>query len=759
MPAYTQTNRPLAVTTPLGPDAVLLARLSGYGALSEPFVFELELLAEDPVSFPALLGQAASVRLEAPGCPLRHVNGIVRSLTEAGQVRSARGGVTFRRYRAELVPKLWLLSLRQDSRVFQAVSVKDVLHTVLGGWQIDLHDELTGTYLPRDYCVQYRETDLAFVSRLMEEEGIFYYFTHAEDRHTLVLADSPEGHPDLPGLTSLPFDPGAGAERLPGRVTAWAKTQAVRPCKVTLRDHKFELPDSTLEAGQPILHQVRAGKAEHDLAVGEGDRLEVYDYPGGYAPRFDGVSVSGQDQAGQLQHLFKESVRVAHLRVQEQAALALAAEGKSAAGHLLPGFHFDLAGHGAGDGPYVLTRVAHRADLEGAYLADADSFSYENDFRALPKALPYRPPRRTHKPVIPGTQTAVVVGPAGDEIFPDKYGRVKVKFHWDRRQGSGPESSCWLRVAQVWAGNRWGAFFWPRVGHEVVVAFENGDPDRPIVVGSVYNADNMPPLTMPQHMALAGIKSFSTGGGASLVTNPLANFNGVVFDDRAGIEHVELHGERHITFQAEESQWHHVNGPQTLNVADTQHVRVGRLGAGGSGSGRGDREESFYASFQTDLASAWGASVTSVCGVKQTSVVGVNSSWYLGNKIDIQVNPSYVLSDAALASASTGIAATLAALVVVPQIVSLAAARTWEQLAVFALTNTLARANLVVGNRINSSAGVVYNLHRGVFSGSLNDDATYTKSEARPPGGHHRPVQRGHDPGRGGGLRLLQPPH
>ena len=571
----------MGITTSLSPDALLLTGLQGEEALSEPYCFHLDLLAEQPVAFDGVLGQAASVRIDAPGCPRRHFHGILRQFSETGQVQGKRAGVIFTSYRAELVPRLWLLSLRTQSRVFQSVSVKDVLLTVLRDeWQLAVKLKLTGSYLPRDYCVQYQESDLAFVSRLMEEEGIWYCFTHTEENHTLILGDSPAGHDDLADPSTLTFDSSQGGLRVGAHVTSWKKTQRLRSSKVTLRNFSFQVPTSNLEASRTIQDAVEVGQSKHTLLSPTGQSWERFEFPGRYAPRFDGVSPAGSDQPDQVKQLFRDNIRTAQVRSQQEAAAALVVDGASTFGHLLPGCKFVLSGQGKGDGGYVLTRVRHRGNLEGSYLTDEEVFRYENTFQALPVALPYRPPSATPRPIIAGVQTAVVVGPAGQDIFADKYGRVKVKFYWDRRDGAGgPESSCWLRVAQVWAGNRWGAFFWPRVGHEVVVSFVEGDPDRPLVVGSVYNANNMPPFAMPGEKALGGIKSYSAGAPPGVPCDPLKNFNGVLFDDHVGMEHMEVHGERFIDFMAEFEHRHYVNGPHRVNVSDLHCTQVGRVRA------------------------------------------------------------------------------------------------------------------------------------------------------------------------------------
>jgi type VI secretion system secreted protein VgrG len=282
--------------------------------------------------------------------------------------------------------------------------------------------------------------------------------------------------------------------------------------------------------------------------------LEIYDYPGAYAKRFDGVAPGGGDRSDDPGNIFQDNQRTARLRSEEQAAQAVAIDGQSNCANFSAGHKFALVNHFNGDGPYVLTRVEHAARLNVGYRAgdESETLNYENTFRCAPLELPLRPLRRTPRPTIAGVQTATVVGPEDAEIFIDKYGRVKVQFPWDRQGQHDGDSSCWLRVAQIWAGNRWGAIFWPRIGHEVVVAFLEGDPDRPLIVGSVYNAANMPPTDLPAEAKVGGIKSCIFGG------DPALNFNALYFHDTPGAEYVQMHSESHEIAHSETNKFHYV---------------------------------------------------------------------------------------------------------------------------------------------------------------------------------------------------------
>ena len=307
MPTYSQANRPMGVSTPLGPDVLLLQQFSGSEFLSRLFRFQLEMLAESStdIAFDQILGQSVTVTLQMPDGSSRHFNGIVNRFSQGQQVPSAMGSAFFTRYQAEIVPQLWLLTRKAQSRIFQQVAVPDILKQVLTGLSVDY--QLQGTYKPRDYCVQYRETDFDFASRLMEEEGIYYFFTHADGSHKMVVADTPMSHPDVPGATTAIYEVVEGGLRKEDRVHSWEKRQEIRSGKYTLWDQCFELPGQNLEAVKPALASVQVGTVSHTLKVAGNGKLELYDFPGGYAQRFDGITPGGSDRASDIQNIFKDN--------------------------------------------------------------------------------------------------------------------------------------------------------------------------------------------------------------------------------------------------------------------------------------------------------------------------------------------------------------------------------------------------------------------------------------------------------------------
>ena len=476
-------ERALGLTTPLGKDVLLLTGFTGRESISSPFWLELDLVApnETAVPFEALLGSPMTIEVPAADAPGRFFHGICNRFSAGGR------GPSVTTYRAEVVPQFWLLTRKRQSRTFQQLSVPDILRQALGG--LDVEFELTAQYPARNYCVQYRESDFDFASRLMEEEGIFYFFRHAADGHTMVVGDSPASHP---GLGTVAIDPGG---RQPGSIVEWTKTQELRSGRVTLWDHSFELPSNHLEGQQGIQPTALVGEVEHRLLLPANQGLELYDYPGGYAKRFDGVGPGGGDQPDELAKIFPAAQRSAALAAQVEAVASIEIEGSSLRRNLVTGSSMDVERSDSRfNGKYLLTGVTHRAHVAGdprtAGLKDLD---YANSFTCIPDSVTFRPARVTPKARVDGTQTAVVVGPPGEQIFTDRYARVKVQFFWDREGAADNNSSCWIRVASPHAGSSPGFFVLPEVGDEVVVAFLEGDPDQPIIVGSVWNAEKPPP--------------------------------------------------------------------------------------------------------------------------------------------------------------------------------------------------------------------------------------------------------------------------
>jgi type VI secretion system secreted protein VgrG len=569
MSGYKQAERPLQLTSPLGPDKLFLRGFTGREGISELFRFELDLIADSKteIQFDAVLGKHLTIRLRLPQGE-RQFDGICMRFAQGE--RDSRN-TAFTAYRAEIVPQFWLLTRKAQSRIFQNMTVPDILKKVLTGLDVDY--QIKGSFEPRNFCVQYRESDYNFASRLMEEEGIFYFFKHSDGSHKMVVANSPDAHPDVPGKSTITYEDQPGGYREDDRIGDWEKVQEIRSGKYTLWDHCFELPHKHLEADKTILATVQVGKVSHKLTAGDNSKYELYDWPGEYAQRFDGVDKGGGDRSSDVQKIFQDNKRTVELRMQQEALSGLLIRGGSNCRQLTSGHKFTLEKHFNGDGPYVLTALRHTASGAGDYRGgETGAFSYENRFECIPSALPFRPLQETRKPIVQGSQSAVVVGPAGEEIFTDKYGRVKVQFHWDREGKMNQDSSCWLRVATAWAGRQWGMIHIPRIGQEVLVDFLEGDPDQPVVIGSVYNADMMPPFTLPANKTESGVKSRSTLGGSP------SNFNEVRFEDKKGSELVTVHAERNqsIEVEADETHWVGHDRTKTIDHDETTHVKHDR---------------------------------------------------------------------------------------------------------------------------------------------------------------------------------------
>ena len=401
--AYTQENRLITIDTPLGKDVLMLAGLHGSEGISRIFSFELALTSENPnISFADIVGKNVTVAVVLADGRERYFNGLISRFAQGLGSGDTGGDPRFFHYRATMAPWTWLLTRTADSRIFQNISVPDIIDKVFKekGFS-DFKLKLQGNYVARDYCVQYRETDFNFVSRLLEEEGIHYFFEHEKGKHTLVMADSPQENKSCPHQKSARYQMSSGGRLVLEEdvVTGFDKIQEIRPAKYTLSDFNFEIPNTDLKANVPS-----------SQSLGPGER-EIYDYPGKYAKKSEGE-------------------RLARVRMEEEETQVTTIIGTSNCRAFTSGYRFNLTSFYRSDmnnKEYVLTSIEH-----GAKGGNSPDISYSNRFTCIPLDVPFRPPRLTPKPVVHGSQTAIVVGPSGEEIFTDKHGRVKVQFHWDR---------------------------------------------------------------------------------------------------------------------------------------------------------------------------------------------------------------------------------------------------------------------------------------------------------------------------------------
>ena len=359
----------------------------------------------------------------------------------------------------KLFPKSGCLPAGRAAGFFSRSLCRTFLKIVFDGFDCDY--QLRSTYEYREYCVQYRETDFNYASRLMEEEGIYYYFKHSDGSHKMIIGDTAQSHETVPGLPSARYDVIRGGPQIGDQIFGWQKTQALRASKYTLWDHSFEQPKQNLEAKENIFDSIDVGTVTHKLKTQANVPLEIYDFPGGYAVRFDGISPSGGDQPDRLQKIFEDNTRTAKLRMEAEALPSITISGSSGCSNFVAGQKFTLKRHFDAEGDYVLVSVTHQAFMSNEFVSGgtASGLFYSNSFTCIPIALPYRPSNRTPKPFIAGVQNALVTGPSGKEVFTDKYGRIKVQFYWDREGKNDENSSCWIRVAQSFAGKSLGRFF------------------------------------------------------------------------------------------------------------------------------------------------------------------------------------------------------------------------------------------------------------------------------------------------------------
>jgi type VI secretion system secreted protein VgrG len=537
--SYTQQGRLLSIDTPLGKDVLLLQGLAGHEAISRQFAFHLDLLSENhSVAYDQIVGQKVTVTVATADGGPRYISGIVSRFAQAGT------DFRFTHYQAEVVPWLWCLTRLADSRIFQDMTIPDIITKVFRDRGFtDYKNSLQGTYDQREYCVQYRETDFNFVSRLMEQYGIFYFFQHENGKHTLVLADAPGAHKPCPGQNKARFVLTTGQEGVAPEdaVTSWQIGQELRTGKYSLTDYNFETPSTSLLANEATV-----------INVDGNSKFEIYDQPGVYLKKAQGESL-------------------AKVRMQEQEASHKVASGTSSCRGFASGYKFSLTDHYRKDlnASYVLTDVQHKATVGGCYVTGDDSGAhYSNQFACIPADVPFRPARLSPKPFVQGPQTAVVVGKSGEEIWTDKYGRVKVQFHWDREGKKDENSSCWIRVSQPWAGKSWGGIWIPRIGQEVIVDFLEGDPDRPIITGRVYNAEVMPPYKLPDNQTRSTFMSRSSKGGAS------ANYNEIRFEDKKGSEQIFINAEKDMDLRVENDSREYVMKDRHLLIDGNQLEKV-----------------------------------------------------------------------------------------------------------------------------------------------------------------------------------------
>ena len=525
------------ITVQLPVEGLLFWKLTGREAMSESFALTLTVLGTDArIDRSKLLGQPVTVAIPTQNLlTSRYVNGkITRVAVSAVELTGTRYAV----YQLTVEPDLWPMKRDRNLRIFQGQTVPQIVKTLLGEHQVNVEDKLTGSYRVWDYCVQYQESSLDFISRLMELEGIAYHFRHEADKHTLVLTDAATQYQPFSGYEVIPYHqtPSGGSTDEEG-ISQWALEDSVTPGIYSLDDYDFRKPNAWLFQAQQNPASPKLGS------------IDVYDWPGRFVDKGHGEFYA---------RIRQERWQVEHQQIQATA---------TAAG-IAPGHTFTLtnAPFFSDNGEYLVTAAGYHLE-ENRYASGEGETIHRTDFTVIPSAVAYRPAQTTAWPRTYGPQTAKVVGPNGESIWTDKYGRVKVKFHWDRLAKGDDTSSCWVRVSSAWAGQGYGGVQIPRVGDEVVVDFINGDPDRPIITGRVYNDASMPPWALPAAATQMGFMSRTKDGSVD-------NANALRFEDKAGAEQVWIQAERNMDTSVKNDETHSVGGERSHYVKKNELHRV-----------------------------------------------------------------------------------------------------------------------------------------------------------------------------------------
>ena len=533
------------VKTPLADDVLIFRQMQCFQTLSKPFEITLDLLSKNSkVDLASLLGKPISVQFESTNGTKRYYHGYVSRFS---QLESLKNG--FACYQAKLVPWLWFLTKRADCRIYQEQSVPEIVKSIFQDHDFSsmVDDRLSDVYKPKNYCVQYRESDFEFVSRLLESEGIYYFFEHFETNHKLVLSDARSSHKTSRGFESIVFNPGKPRDENSVCFDQWFASQEVSIGSYALSDFDFERPKTNLLA-----------KKNAQQAYSPADK-EWFDFPGRYLDAESGEAYATK-------------------RLQEFQVTSQRAIGQGGIRGLSSGLLFELEDHPRSElnQEYLIVESQENIDSGNQHAEQVQGIANWNcSVSVMPSKIAFRPPRLTRKPSMHGPQTAIVVGKKDEEIWTDKFGRVKVRFHWDRLSKSDETSSCWVRVSQAWAGSAWGAIHIPRIGQEVIVSFLEGDPDQPIITGSVYNADQNPPYPLPDSQTQSGIKTQSTKGANN------QNFNELRFEDKKEAELIYLHAERDFERVVENNDTLKVgfdkktDGDQIISIHNSQTVTIG----------------------------------------------------------------------------------------------------------------------------------------------------------------------------------------
>ena len=523
-----------------------VAKLNGEESISGLYNFDLELLSEDSeISFDDMVGKGCVITIqsinheESSGAFSdeliydRFIHGIVAGFMLADE------GEKFTTYHVTVVPKVWPLVHRVNSRIFQQQSVKDIITTLLKELGLEGDEyrwDCQDNYSPIEYCVQYQESEFNFISRLMEEEGIFYYFEHDDAKHVIVFQDDSSSCQEIeeePEISYVADEQGLLTNQ---HIKKFTYQQSLTPGKVTLKDYNYQKPTLKLQSEQLDSHN---------------QEREIFQYPGLFEDKSRGDKLA-KTQLESLNTFREVGVGISNVN------------------RLIPGYTFSLDDQRRGNftGDYLVTSITHSASQAQAYqqYATVEGSHYNNSFKVIPTDTPYSPLRETQRPKIYGSQTAIVCGPSGEEIYTDEHGRVKVQFHWDRYGQSNEKSSCWIRVSQLWAGQGYGGFSLPRIGQEVIVDHIDGNPDNPIITGRVHHGDNRSPYKLPAKKTISTLKTNSSKGGDG--------FNELRFEDEKGKEQIFVHAQRNKDTRVKLNDYEFIGNNSHLKVINDRFTDI-----------------------------------------------------------------------------------------------------------------------------------------------------------------------------------------
>ena len=544
MPTWSRANALMTMTSPLGADVLIPIALTAHEAISQPFQFDVTAVSQSGIVDPnQLLNNACCVTLQVAGTPVRYFHGIVQGLSAEGSIRSDTAADAYQVYRLRLVPRLWFLGQTTDCRVYETKSAGDIIQSMFSDAGLTTFSGPPSSDT-RQYTIQYNETDLHFATRLMEEEGWYYFFQHSDSDHTLVIANQNSSFTDISGATLYLVGGGDDALHLLDFNLAAATVRG----KMTLKDYEPVAPTTQLQSSQPTVLQTGGATARDDF---RWPTAVSYTNESGTDP-----SANASDNTTAQSQVVTNR---ANWDMQAAEAVATLYDGACRFGGLVPGGKFTITSQPASpyDGSYVVRSVSHSIS-DDTWMSQSGAASYSNRFVAFPSATTWRQPIVTPRPRMNGVYTALVMGPqstagstinvqSGEEIYTDDMARVKVRFYWDWRADSTGSNAVWARVIQPWAGKGWGAQFLPRVGTEVAVAFVDGDPDRPIVIGGLYNGAQAP-IYLTTDKNKSGLRTRSTLSGST------TNFSELTFDDTKGSELIFMHAEKDLFTEVEQNQ-------------------------------------------------------------------------------------------------------------------------------------------------------------------------------------------------------------